>query len=90
MIGVQEGYMVFLADGAEGIAAVRKVYDSRIVIYVENSGDFTIPIEAISDIHSQKIILNPQLLDIKLLEAIKLIHKSEDTGLAGCKFHGKP
>ena len=35
MIGVQEGYMVFLADGAEGIAAVRKVYDSRIVIYVE-------------------------------------------------------
>ena len=32
MDGAHEGYMVFLADGAEGIAAVRKVYDSKIVI----------------------------------------------------------
>ena len=79
----QEGYMVFLADGAAGIAAVRQVYDTRIVIYVENSGDFTIPIEVISDIHSQKVILNSQLLDAKLIEAIKRIHKSEDPRLVG-------
>lgn len=83
MHGAKEGYMVFLADGAEGIAAVRKVYDSKIVIYVENSGDFTIPMDAISDIHSQKIVLNPQMLDHKLLEAIKRMHKSEDSGLVG-------
>ena len=83
MDGAHEGYMVFLADGAEGIAAVRKVYDSKIVIYVENSGDFTIPMEAISDIHSQKVMLNPHMLDQKLLEAIKRIHKSEDSRLVG-------
>jgi len=80
---IEEEFMVFLADGAEGIGAVRRVMGSKIIIYVENSGEFTISRDCISDVHSKKIILNPQKLDDKLLNAIKKIHSSEDPNLVG-------
>jgi hypothetical protein len=80
---IEEEFMVFLADGSEGIGAVRKVLDSKIVIYIENSGEFTISRDAVRDVHSKKIILNPLKLDGKLLHAIEGIHGAEDPNLVG-------
>ena len=80
---IEEGYMAFLADGGEGVAAVRRVRADGIVLYVENAGEFVVPASAISDVHSQKVILNPRVLDGKLLEAIKRVHAAEDPGLTG-------
>ena len=80
---VQEGFMVFLADGASGIAAVRRIQGQNLVIYVENAGEFTVKADAIRDVHSQKVLLNPQALSPDLLEAIRKIRLSEDRSLVG-------
>ena len=80
---VQEGFMAFIADGIEGVGAVRKVSGGTIIVYIENVGEFTVPRSAISDVHSQKVMLNPDLLDKALLTAIKHRHDAEDPDVGG-------
>ena len=69
---IEIDYQVFLADGADEIGAVRYVAPNgqpEIVIYVENSGDFTVPLTAVASVHSRKVILNQELLSPALLKA---------------------
>jgi hypothetical protein len=80
---IEEGFMAFLADGADGIGAVREVGSTSIVIYVENAGEFVVPLSAVKDVHSEKVILDPDLLDSKLLAAVRHTHDREDPNLAG-------
>jgi hypothetical protein len=80
---IEEGFMAFLADGADGIGAVREVGSTSIVIYIENAGEFVVPLSAVKDVHSEKVILDPSLLDGNLLAAVKHSHDSEDPNLAG-------
>jgi hypothetical protein len=80
---IEEGFMAFLADGADGIGAVREVGTTSIVIYVENAGEFVVPLSAVKDVHSEKVILDPDLLDGTLLAAVKHSHDGEDPNLAG-------
>lgn len=80
---IEEGFMAFVADGGEGIGAVREVSKNALVIYVENAGDFVVPRSAVRDVHSQKVILNPGLLDKALLRAIGHAHDREDPSVAG-------
>ena len=45
---VQEGFEVFVADDAEAFGAVRQVRPQgrpELVVYVENAGDFVVPLE---------------------------------------------
>ena len=58
---IEEGFMAFIADGQEGIGAVREVNETSIIIYVENAGEFVIPRSAVKDVHSEKVILRPEL-----------------------------
>ena len=55
---VEEGFMVFVADGELGIGAVREVIDGgdQLVINIQNGGDFTIPRSAVRDVHSAVIL----------------------------------
>jgi hypothetical protein len=80
---VQEGFMAFIADGQEGIGAVREVNETSIVIYVENAGEFVVPRSAVQDVHSEKVILRPDRLDKRLLAAVGHAHDREDPDLAG-------
>jgi hypothetical protein len=80
---IQEGFMAFIADGQDGIGAVREVDPTSIVIYVENAGEFVVPRSAVKDVHSQKVILRPDRLDKRLLAAIGQSHDSEDPNLVG-------
>jgi hypothetical protein len=80
---IQEGFMAFIADGQEGIGAVREVNNTSIVIYVENAGEFVVPRSAVKDVHFQKVILRPDRLDKRLLAAIGHEHDNEDPNLAG-------
>ncbi|HET6389107.1 hypothetical protein [Hyphomicrobium sp.] len=80
---IDVGFMVFLADGQEGIGAVREVTPTSIVIYIENAGEFVVPRSAIRDVHSEKVILKAELLDKRLLQAIGHEHDSEDPNLVG-------
>jgi hypothetical protein len=80
---IEIGFMVFVAEGKEGIGAVRGVSPDALVIYVENAGEFIVPRAAVRSVHDQKVMLNPRLLDKALLDAVGHVHDSEDPRLAG-------
>ena len=75
---VQEGFEVFVSDGDAAVGAVRQVLLRELVIYVENAGDFTVPLSAVQDIHSDKVVLNRGKLEPRLNEAIRHAHDAED------------
>jgi hypothetical protein len=76
---IEEGDLVFVVDGEDGIGSVRRVLSGgdAYVIYIENGGDFEIPASAIRSVHSGKVILNLDRLASPVLEAIGNARKSE-------------
>src|ERR1044072_6058144 len=51
---IEIGYQVFVSDGGEEVGAVREVSPNgkpEIVVYVENSGDFFVPLSAVEAVH---------------------------------------
>jgi hypothetical protein len=80
---IREGFDVFLHDGDGNVGAVRQVRKNEIVVYVENAGDFEVPLSAVKDAEAEKVILDSQLLPPKMLEAIRKRHSAEDPKLAG-------
>jgi hypothetical protein len=80
---IEPGFMAFVAEGSEGIGAVRGVTPDNVVVYVENAGEFVVPIAAVKTVHDQKVMLNPRLLDKALLDAIGHVHDREDPKLLG-------
>jgi len=78
---ISEGFDVFVHDGEKAFGAVRQVSPNgrpEIVIYVENAGDFTVPITAVKTVDSGKVILQCGKLDLRLRQAIGHAHESED------------
>lgn len=55
---IEAGQLVFVADGEIGVAGVREVrpHESTFVINVQNGGDFVLPLSAVTDVHSGKVI----------------------------------
>ena len=78
---IQVGYQAFLIAGGEEFGAVREVKDDAIVVYVENAGDFRVPLDAVAAVHSQKVVFAPDKLDPKLVQAIEHAHDAEQRGL---------
>ena len=77
------GDQVFVADGGEVFGAVRQVAPHgrpELVIYVENAGDFVVPLEAVEAVHSQKVIVNCEKLEQRLRKAIGHAHDAEEPG----------
>lgn len=80
-VRIEEGFGVFTADNAKSVGAVRQVVPGKqpgLVIYIENAGDFSVPAEAIQDVHAQKVILNMARLEERLRKAIHHAHDAED------------
>jgi len=77
---IEPGFMVFLADGGQGIGSVREVRSGlpELLIYIENGGDFLVPMSAVAAVHSGKVILNFTRLDLRVREALANAHNSED------------
>ena len=75
---IREGYDVFLHDGDKGFGAVRQVRKHELVVYIENAGDYEIPLEAVKDAEAGKVILDSAKLDAKLRAAIRRAHSGED------------
>jgi hypothetical protein len=74
---IEVGYQTFVSDGGEEFGAVRQVAPHgrpELVVYVENAGDFVVPLDAVEVIHSQKVILNCRKLEPRLQEAIGHAH----------------
>ena len=80
---IEVGYQTFVSDGGEEFGAVRQVAPHgrpELVIYVENAGDFVVPLDAVEAVHSQKVILTCRKLDRRLREAIGHAHEAEVPG----------
>jgi hypothetical protein len=81
---IQEGFEVFLSDHDKAFGAVRQVAPHgkpEIIVYVENWGDFTVALDAVKAVHSQKVIVERGKLDRKLRQAIGHAHDAEDPKL---------
>jgi hypothetical protein len=82
---IQEDFQVYAHDGDVAFGAVRQLApDGRpeIVVYVENAGDFVVPLSAVQDVHDEKVIVDCGKLDRKLREAIGHAHVAEDLNIA--------
>ena len=80
---IEVGFQTFLSDGDEEFGAVRAVAlagSSELVIYVENAGEFTVPIDAVESVHSGKVIFDCSKLDVRLRRAIGHAHDAEKPG----------
>ena len=78
---IEIGYQTFVSDGGEEFGAVREVSPNgrpELVIYVENAGEFVVPLSAVEAVHSQKVILNCAKLERRLRRAIGHAHDAEE------------
>ena len=75
---IREDYAVFVHDGDKQVGAVRHVSPSEIRIYVENAGDFTVPLSAVKEVTDDKVVLDSARLDAALRKAIGHAHSGED------------
>ena len=78
---IQEGFDVFVHDGDKAFGAVRQVAPAgrrEIIVYVENAGDFTVPLSALVGVYSEKVVLDCNKLDAALRSAIGHAHQGED------------
>src|SRR4029453_15067686 len=78
---IEIGFQVFIADGGEEVGAVRDVSPDGLVIYVENAGDFRVPLAAVEAVHSQKVILTCAKLSREVRRAIGHAHDAEQPGM---------
>jgi hypothetical protein len=75
---IQEGYAVFVHDGDKQFGAVRHVSAHEIRVYIENAGDFTVPLSAVKEVEDDKVVLDSGKLNADLREAIGHAHSAED------------
>ena len=81
---IEVGFQTFVSDGDEEFGAVRAVAlggRHELVIYVENAGDFIVPLSAVESVHSERVILNCAKLDRRLRKAMGHAHDGEKPGL---------
>jgi len=78
---IEVGYQAFVSDGGEEFGAVRDVTADGVVVYVENAGEFRIPLDAVRAVHSQKVVFDCTKLGDDLRQAIGHAHDAEVPGL---------
>ena len=78
---IEAGYQAFVTDGDDEFGAVRDVSPDGLVVYVENAGEFRVPLDAVKAVHSQKVIFECGKLDRRLRRAIGHAHDAEVPGL---------
>jgi len=78
---IEVGYQTFVADGDDEFGAVRDVSPDGLVVYVENAGEFRVPLDAVKAVHFQKVIFDCGKLGRRLRRAIGHAHDAEASGL---------
>jgi hypothetical protein len=79
---IKVGYQTYTHDGGEEFGAVREVSPdgSQLVVYIENAGEFVIPIDTVKSAHSGKVILDYSRLNRRVQKAIDHAHDAEKPG----------
>jgi len=78
---IEVGFQTFVSDGGQEFGAVRDVSPTEVVVYVENAGEFRIPLSAVESVHSEKVVFDCGRLDARLRRAIGHAHDAEVPGL---------
>jgi hypothetical protein len=81
---IEIGYQVFADEGAEEFGAVRYVVpDGRpeLVVYIENRGDYTIPLASVTAVHDGKVVVDVKSLPDPVQAAIAHAHDREQPDL---------
>jgi hypothetical protein len=71
--GIQTGDQVFIDDRSEKFGAVRGVAPggrNEIIVYIQNGGNFEVPVQAIRSVHDAKVILDSSQLQGPIRNAI--------------------
>jgi hypothetical protein len=77
---IEEGFEVFVTDGAVAFGAVRHINGPKakdFVVYVENAGEFRVPLSAVDAVREGKVVLHCTKLDPALRKAIGHAHEGE-------------
>ena len=77
---IEVDFQVFVSDGGAAVGTVRKVAPfgrPELDIYVENAGDFVVPLTAVTAVHANKVVIDPKKLDQGLRLAIGHAHDAE-------------
>jgi hypothetical protein len=79
---IEIGFQVYAVEGGEEFGAVRGYMPNAnaIVIYIENAGDFLVPLEAVQRVHDGKVIVDVGRLDSVVRRAIAHAHDREEPG----------
>jgi len=77
---IRVGYQAFVSDGGEEFGAIRDVSADGLLVYVENAGEFQVPLQAVRAVHSEKVIFDCSKLDARLRQAIGHAHDAEEPG----------
>jgi hypothetical protein len=80
MRAIEIGYQTFVSDGESEFGAIREVAADSVVVYVENAGDFRVPLAAVKAVHSGKVVFDCDKLDVQFRRAIGHAHDAEVPG----------
>jgi hypothetical protein len=77
---IEVGFQTFVNDAPEEFGAVRAIAPDgkNVTVYVENSGEFSVPASAVVSVQSEKVTFDCAKLDPKLRSAIGHAHDKED------------
>jgi len=81
---VDIGFHVFLDTRPEEVGAVRDVAPGgrpELLVYIENAGDFRVPLSAVKAVLEEKVVLAASQLPAELSAAIERAHGAEQPGL---------
>lgn len=77
---VDADYEVFVSGVERAVGAIREVSPggrAELIVYIENSGDFVVPADAVADVQGQKVILDEVKLAPQVRQAISHAHDAE-------------
>jgi uncharacterized protein YrrD len=80
---ISVGFPVFAKDGEEEFGAVRDVCPedrNELLVNIENGGDHCIPVDAIVDVHDEKVIVDLRRLPATVRGAVTHAHDAELPG----------
>jgi hypothetical protein len=79
---IEIGDQIYVVEGSEKFGAVRGYMPqaNALVIYIENAGDFVVPLEAVHAMHDGKVVLDVARLDGRVRTAIAHAHDREEPG----------
>lgn len=79
---IEVGQMVFVADGGVGVGAIRELHEEDFLVNIQNAGDFRLPLSAVRDVHSGKVMLDVAKLAPEVVEALHHVHDAESPEFA--------